>query len=117
MAKRARNGSKFVISLPDFIEVFQGDPTSRRLRERIEYKRFARGLPSRENLQRDLSIADFLKEMAQKKTTNADYADSAFKEGARTSFLSGWIHKSLNDEQKEVYEFASPIHHWYYFFQ
>lgn len=116
MAKRARNGSKFVISLPDFIEVFQGDPTSRLLREKIEHKRFARGLPSRDDLQRDLSIADFLKVMAQKKILNADYADSAFKEGARTSFVRGWIDKSLNNEHGEVYEFASPIHHWYYFF-
>lgn len=81
-----------------------------------EYKRFAQGLPSSEDLQRDLSIADFLKEMARKTTTEADYAHSAFKEGARTSYLRGWIHKSLNNERKEVYEFASPIHYWYYFF-
>lgn len=71
----------------------------------------------REDLQRDLSIANFLKEMAPEKTIEADNADSAFKEGARTSYVRGWIHKSLNNEQKEVYEFASPIHHWYYFFR
>lgn len=99
MAKRARNGSKFSISLPDFIEVFQGDPISKRLRKRIEH---ARGLPLREDLQRDLSIANFLKEIAPGKTIEADNADSAFKEGARTSYVRGWIHKSLNNEQKEV---------------
>lgn len=102
MAKRARNGSKFSISLPDFIEVFQGDPISKRLRKRIEHKRFARGLPLREDLQRDLSIANFLKEIAPGKTIEADNADSAFKEGARTSYVRGWIHKSLINEQKEV---------------
>lgn len=61
-----------------------------------------------------------LYEMAQKKTIKVDYADtSTFKDGAKTSYVSylhGWIHKSINNEQKEVYEFASPIHHWYFFF-
>lgn len=78
---------------------------------------FARWLPLREDLQRDLSIADFLNEMARKETLEVGSANkSAFKDGTK-SYLRGWIHKSLNNEKKEVYKFASPIHHWYFIFR
>lgn len=66
LAKCARNGSKFDISLADFNEVFQAEPTLEHLRKGLVGRRFMRGVPKQKDIQSDQSIADFLKEMAKR---------------------------------------------------
>lgn len=113
LAKCARNGLQFAISLADFTEVFQAELILKRLREGLMTKRFTRGLPYRRHAQSDLSIADFLKEMAKRGSIQVSAADSQeFKAGARTAYLRGWVHKIV-DNDTEVYIFASPVHRWY----
>lgn len=102
-----------------------------------QFGRFCRGVPSRanfktstqgledqkvrarapselrEDVQSDPSIADFLNEMAKSGSIKVSATDiQELKAGARSAYLRGWVHKSL-DNKTEVYVFASPIHHWY----
>ncbi|MCJ1342732.1 hypothetical protein MMC31_000921 [Peltigera leucophlebia] len=113
LAKCARNGVQFTISLADFVEVFQAEPTSKRLRKGLKTKTFARGIPLRKDVQSDPSIADFLNEMAKRGSIQVSAADTQkLKAGARTAYLRGWVHKIL-DDYMEVYIFASPIHYWH----
>ncbi|MCJ1349936.1 hypothetical protein MMC31_008179, partial [Peltigera leucophlebia] len=113
LAKCARNGSKFDISLADFNEVFQAEPTLKHLRESLVGRRFMRGVPEQKDIQSDLSIADFLKEMAKRGLIQVKSTGSQeFEAGARTAYLRGWVHRIL-DNNTEFYIFASPIHRWH----
>lgn len=47
-------------------------------------------------LQRDLSTANSLNKIAQRETTEVEYADnSTTEDGARSSDLCGWVHKKV----------------------
>lgn len=68
-----------------------------------------------EDLQRELSTADSLNEIAYWQTTEVEKADKSANEGAeggaRISYLCSWVHKN----QKEVFNFAPPTIRWSFF--
>lgn len=41
--------------------------------------------------------------------------NSEQSQGALISYHRGWIHKVLDETEKDIYVFASPLHLWYFF--
>lgn len=108
--------SGYVISLDTFTNVFYDNPTSSRLMEGLISRRFSRGLPFRQFLQKHLNVAKFLRLMSSKGFLKESwFENSEQSQAALICYHRGWIHKELNKDEEDIYVFASPLHLWYFF--